>query len=409
MLKTRSLTNTVEFPPALSSSGQPLETAIILTALLFHGDHIAPSFRNVVDAMAAAANRGQDVRPLEMFLLDLLSLGKRLDWVQLLDLLARVEGPATLGNLAKLVREREAELPVLYSAIHLSGSPASLARYVLRFGDASIHDLRFSLMKGKGALSELLERQTPIHHARLRETVLLSVPISPAFTPFVKISRRAPVLSLVFKYDLLLIGAFLLGLAMKYVAPVSPEEIPQQKRLISTPQVVFALCFLGMAVLVTEPSLLQANPKTRSPLRWQFPMAGGGVRQTMTKQAKPMIIDHYSLLTLLAFVVIQAAIYAFSRFKLTEIARQSIPSKLKLRLLENEEHLFDAGLYIGFVGTVLSFIFVSLGIVKPSLMAAYSSTCFGIIFVSILKIFHVRPLRRRLIMQGEMEGEIQIA
>ena len=61
------------------------------------------------------------------------------------------------------------------------------------------------------------------------------------------------------------------------------------------------------------------------------------------------------------------------------------------------------------MGTVLSFIFVSLGVVKPSLMAAYSSTCFGIIFVSILKIFHVRPLRRRLIMQGEMEAEIQVA
>jgi hypothetical protein len=408
ILKTRSLTNTVEFPPALSSSGQPLEAAILLTALLFQGDHVAPSLRDAVDAVAAAANRGQDVRPLEVFYLDLLSLGKRLNWAQLTDFLARVGDLATLSNLAKVLRERETELPVLFSAVHLSDSPASLARYVLRFGDSSIDDLRFSLMKGKGAVRELLERQKPIHHARLRETVLLSVPISPVFTPFVKITRRAPVLSLVFKCDLLLIGAFLLGLAMNYVAPVPPGEEPQQKRLISTPQMVFALCFLGMAVLLTEPFLLQAHPKTRSPLRWQFPMVGGGVRQTMTKQAKPMI-DQYSLLTLLAFVIIQAAIYSFCRHKLAEIARQAIPSKLKLRLLENEEHLFDAGLYIGFVGTVLSFIFVSLGVVKPSLMAAYSSTCFGIIFVSILKIFHVRPLRRRLIMQGEMEAEIQVA
>jgi hypothetical protein len=250
-------------------------------------------------------------------------------------------------------------------------------------------------MKGKGALSELLEQQTPDHHSRLRETVLLSVPISPAFT---LLREDQPEGSCALPSSsntiLLLIGAFSLWLGYEHMAPVSSEEIPQQKRLIGTPQVVFALCFLGMAVLVTEPLLLQDKPKTRSPLRWQFPMVSGGVRQTMTKQAKPMMIDQYSLLTLLAFVVIQAAIYGFCRFKLTEIARQSIPSKLKLRLLENEEHLFDAGLYIGFVGTVLSFIFVSLGIVKPSLMAAYSSTCFGIIFVSILKIFHVRPLRK---------------
>jgi hypothetical protein len=40
-------------------------------------------------------------------------------------------------------------------------------------------------------------------------------------------------------------------------------------------------------------------------------------------------------------------------------------------------------------------------LVNPSLMAAYSSTSFGIIFVSILKIFHIRPLRRTLIMESE--------
>ena len=88
--------------------------------------------------------------------------------------------------------------------------------------------------------------------------------------------------------------------------------------------------------------------------------------------------------------------------KLAEIRRQTLPSKLKLRLLENEEHLFDAGLYFGFVGTVLSLVMVSLGVGKFSLMAAYSSTSFGIIFVSILKIFHVRPYRRRLILDADM-------
>jgi hypothetical protein len=34
-------------------------------------------------------------------------------------------------------------------------------------------------------------------------------------------------------------------------------------------------------------------------------------------------------------------------------------------------------------------------------MAAYSSTSFGIIFVSILKIFHLRPLRRQLILESD--------
>ncbi len=34
-------------------------------------------------------------------------------------------------------------------------------------------------------------------------------------------------------------------------------------------------------------------------------------------------------------------------------------------------------------------------------MAAYSSTSFGIIFVSVFKIFHLRPTRRKLLLESE--------
>src|SRR5439155_17166575 len=88
--------------------------------------------------------------------------------------------------------------------------------------------------------------------------------------------------------------------------------------------------------------------------------------------------------------------------KLAEIRRQNVVPRIKLRLLENEDHLFDAGLYLGFVGTIISLILVSLGIIKPSLMAAYSSTSFGIIFVSVFKIFHLRPVRRKLLLEAEV-------
>jgi O-antigen/teichoic acid export membrane protein len=82
-----------------------------------------------------------------------------------------------------------------------------------------------------------------------------------------------------------------------------------------------------------------------------------------------------------------------------EIRRQFVSSELKLRLLDNEEHMFDAGLYVGLGGTVLSLVILALGVVKPGLMAAYSSTLFGILFVAILKICHVRPYRRQLILE----------
>jgi hypothetical protein len=42
-----------------------------------------------------------------------------------------------------------------------------------------------------------------------------------------------------------------------------------------------------------------------------------------------------------------------------------------------------------------------LNISEFSIMAAYSSTSFGIIFVSIFKIFHLRPAKRLLLMESE--------
>ena len=107
------------------------------------------------------------------------------------------------------------------------------------------------------------------------------------------------------------------------------------------------------------------------------------------------------MLTLLLFFVLQALIYISCLVKLAEIRRQRIPPRMKLKLLENEEHLFDAGLYLGFAGTIISLILVSLNIIQQSLMAAYGSTSFGIVFVSIFKIFQLRPARRQLLLESE--------
>ena len=71
----------------------------------------------------------------------------------------------------------------------------------------------------------------------------------------------------------------------------------------------------------------------------------------------------------------------------------------KIELLENEEPLFDIGLYFGLGGTVFSLILLAMGVVEASLIAAYASTLFGILGVAILKVFHVRPFRRKLILQ----------
>ena len=112
-------------------------------------------------------------------------------------------------------------------------------------------------------------------------------------------------------------------------------------------------------------------------------------------------LNQVTLLVLLLFFVVQLVIYCFCLIKLKEISKQPQSPQMKLQLLDNEENLFDFGLYVGLGGTVLSLILVAIGIVEASLMAAYASTLFGILFVAMLKVMHLRPYRRKLILETD--------
>ena len=91
ILRNRVLTNTTHFPSATSSSGQALDAAIVTAALLYQGDYFTPTFRDAFEWLAMRANRGDDSGSLELVYLDLLSLGRRLDWVSLTELMKRVD------------------------------------------------------------------------------------------------------------------------------------------------------------------------------------------------------------------------------------------------------------------------------------------------------------------------------
>jgi hypothetical protein len=166
-------------------------------------------------------------------------------------------------------------------------------------------------------------------------------------------------------------------------------------------ELLFALGFLAVVLLVTEPFLTLDTQRVEFPIRLRLPMAEAPALSAPQTAAHTSFMNQLSLLTLLLFFVLQALIYTACMFKLAEIRRQKVGPRMKLKLLDNEDHLFDAGLYLGFVGTIISLILVSLGVIKPSLMAAYSSTSFGIIFVSCFKIFNLRPIKRQLILEAE--------
>src|SRR5439155_8580422 len=112
---------------------------------------------NQVFNLASQANRGNP-QPLEQVLLDVMSLGQRFNWAQLEVFVRQVEDPETLRLLAGLVRKEERQLPVLFSAVQLSGQPAAVAKYLVNFSQTGLKDLGAILRFGQGGLAEFLHR-----------------------------------------------------------------------------------------------------------------------------------------------------------------------------------------------------------------------------------------------------------
>jgi hypothetical protein len=414
LLRCREMTNTVIFPPSWTSSGQALDAAIAVTGLLMAEGRFTPALNDAFYSLALQATRGGNPHRLEQALLDVMSLGQRLNWGQLVVLIQHVQDPETLRLFASLVRRHESEMPALYSAVVLSGDAAKVTRYGMNFDKTGIPDIRAGLHYGAGGLRELLQRNQRLHHSPFDGLLMGYMP----FDSLPRLAWHAPAAALILKWLLYALGGYLLAAAVHQYLLQRSERfqvfsensppgtsgrdlvLPQVRGFHIARQILFALGFLLVVLLVSEPFLTHESQKMDYPFRLRLP-AAGSVIPAGPAAAYSSIMNQLSLLTLLLFFVLQALIYTACIFKLAEIKRQKLGPRMKLKLLENEDHLFDAGLYLGFVGTIISLILVSLGVIKPSLMAAYSSTSFGIIFVSVFKIFNLRPVRRRLLLEAE--------
>ncbi|MGB7749384.1 MAG: hypothetical protein WBN75_19085 [Verrucomicrobiia bacterium] len=393
LLRCRELTGTTLFPPSPSASGQAFDAAVTICGLLVEEGRLTTDLGDDIFKLASAANRGGNSQPLEQVLMDFMSLGRRFNWDQLVAFTGRLEDGGTMHALAGQVRDAGGQLPVLFSAVALSGQPAAVAKYVARFNKTALNDLSFSLRFGAGAVNELLARDQLLYRSGPRRHL------------GVDWSWRMPWLAFALKWLAYLSSGFLLAASLHFARPaVSSLERPLQVRGFHVVrESLFALGFLLVVLLLSEPFLAQDTRKEEFIFRLHVPTTGHVVLAGFARN-HPNIMNNMILLTLLLFFVLQALIYIACLVKLAEIRRQNVTPRFKLRLLENEDHLFDAGLYLGFVGTIISLILVSMGVIKFSLMAAYSSTSFGIIFVCVFKIFNLRPARRRLLLEAEAEA-----
>ena len=395
ILQNRILTNTVHFPAAATSGGQALEAAILSAALLNQGDYLTPSFRDAFEWLSMRANKGDNSASLELVYLDLLSLGRRLDWVSLTELMKQVEDLAALRDLAEAIRANEDSAAHICSAALLSGRAGGVAKYLARFPETGLNDLNFALRSGRGAVELLVQQQQRVYYAGVRNQVTGYNPFGAVFHGFVPAATASRVAALLLKYALLLLAAFCIARGIGTIT--SALGLQFGIRLASDG--VFALALAFVVAVAIEPFIGLPSQAAQFPLRFQIPnlAAAAGLK---IEPLTTSLMNKLSLVSLIVFFVIQALIYVWCLTKLAEIRRQPLAARMKLKLIENEDLLFDAGLYVGFVGSVLSLILMSIGVGKISMMA-YASTSFGIIFVSVLTIFHVRPLRRQLIMESE--------
>jgi len=412
ILDTRQLTTTTRFMPVASPAGHPLDATVLLTALLAQGNHFEPSLARIWKSLAeeSVASGGAAVDRLEALYLAVLSLGKRMNWSQLTELIGRIEDPESLVSCAVVARTEKDRWPLFYSLILLSDSPPGVIGYLRKFPDDGWKNLAFALHANRGAVDELTQMEKPLYEPP---------PIVRALDRFVTPVRREPILEFTLRHRvaaiLLKIAAFLFaGYSLAcFLSALRTCFFRAPRVSLWHPVVIFETAlvasFAALSLwVVMEPALFQGGPEAKARLRLDF-SAGNNLESLKSQNMETAMLDQITILIIVLFFLLQLIIYAIGVIKLAEVKKEPASPALKIKLLENEENLFDLGLFVGLGGTVASLILLAMDVVQASLIAAYSSTLFGIIFVAVLKVFNLRPFRRRLILEVEQISHEQVA
>lgn len=112
-------------------------------------------------------------------------------------------------------------------------------------------------------------------------------------------------------------------------------------------------------------------------------------------------MDPATLLSVSFFFILQVLVFLICLLKVRQIDKEDLDTIIKLKLMENEENLFDSGLYVGIAGTCISLVLQVIGLIEANLLSAYASNLFGILCVAIVKIRLVRPYKNRLILESQ--------
>ncbi len=366
------------------AGGQPLDAVLLMAATLGESESFHPDLARELAVLAAAALDGQPADELEEVLLDLLMVGRRLDWTSVRELLRVIPDRAALRQWTTAVRGSPEELAELFSAAVLSQRPAGVAR---RWSDPKDREgLRVALTGGSGSVRAFAEGKLPVRAARwsLQEAA-----------PW---AARLGWLAAAARTGLMWLAGLLAATALRLLL-WDPNGRKRRGGDGWGGSLTLACSIALFLNLASEP-IPSRNPATTLP-RVRLLSGAETVTPPISKSSKKgPLMEATTIATIVLFAVIQATVYIICRRKITEIRSMAEPPGLRLRLMENEENLFDAGLYVGIAGTAAALVLQVLHLVEANLLAAYSSNLMGIVTVALIKIRHVRPIKRDLILEG---------
>jgi hypothetical protein len=391
LLKTGDLTTTKRFVPAHQPGGEPLDAVILLTSYLWQTEHLSPSLQREVRLLAENAVASGQMGPLEEFYLDILTLGKRLNWVQLSELLRTTTTTATVAQFAHLSRVAPEHLPVIYTAALMTRSADAVAHYLIAYGKPGAENLRLAMSFGQGAVEQLVQRQVPVSN---RDGI--------EFEMGAAFALRHPEVALIVKYAAFLGGIFLLlrSVDLRMFASIE-SALPAAFPRMGSGLLAAILTFIFL--VLSEPFLLRAAASTDYQIKIVIPVLGQTTAGPAPKTSTPApTMELSTIISILTFAVLQIAMYLVCLKKISDVAQQPLAAPVKLKLMDNEENLFDGGLYVGIAGTATALVLQVLGVIDANLLAAYSSNLFGIVCVALVKIRHVRPYKRKLILEAQI-------
>jgi len=289
------------------------------------------------------------------------------------------------------------DFPLTYTAVIWPGTPTGakqVVNYLMKHGRAGDRDLHQAMEHGKGSLMHLVQSAERISPRGSSDTTL------GAMAAF---SLKHPRLAGAMRLLLMILGGILTLRMFTLFSPITLSN-PRSVTLYRWRRRATAFVLLILLVIAGEPILFQSAASSEYDVAVRLPIANPEnnpkVEPMLTAAADNSTDTIFNIVMIALFLGIQIIVYITCLNKISEIRDGTDSPQQKLRLLENEDNLFDLGLYIGIGGTALGLGLIMLGVfTKP--YAAYVSNIMGIACVAMVKIKHLRNIRQELLEEAD--------